>query len=527
MSHTEAEYQRQQRLIERLLQPRAYLHPVAKVERLETHISWILLAGDYAYKIKKSLDLGFLDYTTLPRRHHFCTEEVRLNGRTAPDLYLGVSRICGPADAPVIDGDGETLEYAVRMRRFDQGQELDRRLAAGEVTTAELEELARFVARFHDAAPAADPESDFGTPEQVRQPVGENFTQIAERLQDEQAQLWLTRLRKAAERRFERLRPLLESRRASGAIRECHGDLHLGNILLTEEGPALFDGIEFNPHLRWIDVINDLAFLLMDLEARQRPDLAWRVLNHYLEWRGDHAALALLPWYLAYRAMVRAKVAVIRWSQCETEQERQRLREEYRSYLALAERAGPAHSPFLLITHGLSGSGKTTRSQPLIDRLGAIRIRSDVERKRLFGLAPDADSGSALATGIYTPEASARTYARLLELAEMLLAAGFPVIADATFLAETQRRPFRALAERLRIPFIILHCRAPLATLEARIERRDGDASEADHSVLARQQSHAEPLTAEEARVTVTLDSEAPPDGETLLHALAPHLERG
>ena len=491
-------------LIAALLQPGRYPHPVATVEHLQTHISHVLLAGDYAYKIKKPLNLGFLDFTSLERRKYYCEEELRLNSRLASEIYLDCLPVGGEPANPVLGGGGVAIEYAVRMRRFPQEALLDRMLAAGRLESRHLDALAHRLAEFHHAIPAAGPAAPFGEPERVRQPMLDDFTCTRPLLADPADREILATVEQWTLKTSERLRPRLAERKADGWIREGHGDLHLGNMALLDAGQvAIFDCIEFNDDFRWIDVTSDLAFLIMDLCFRGAGPLAQRVLNTYLEYSGDFAGAALLSYYQVYRAMVRAKVNAIQASQNGIAvSARESARGLCRAYLRLALALIQEPTPFLLITHGVSGSGKSRRTGQLLEEFpGAIRIRADVERKRLFGLGPLDDSGSILGGGLYTPEASARTYQRLYDLADGLLAGGCPVLVDATFMKRAHRQPFRALADRHGVPFILLDCAADPDTCRARVaarRARGDDAAEADVAVLERQLRYDEPPTADE-----------------------------
>ncbi len=496
-------------LIAALLRPECYPHPVTTVEHLQTHISHVLLAGDYAYKIKKPLNLGFLDFTSLERRKYYCEEELRLNSRLAPEIYLDCVPIGGDPAQPVWGSTGPAIEYAVRMRRFSQEALLDRLLAADRLNAGHLEALAQRLAEFHRAIPAVNPAASFGDPEPVWQPMLDNFSHTRTLLDDPADLDLLTAVEQWTLAALPRLRPQLAQRKAEGWIRECHGDLHLGNMVLTESSQiTIFDCIEFNDDFRWIDVINDLAFLIMDLRFRDADAFAQRVLNTYLEYSGDFAGAALLSCYQVYRAMVRAKINAIQASQDSIpDAARAANREQCRAYLQLALTLTQQPAPFLLITHGVSGSGKSHWTQKLLERFpGAIRIRSDVERKRLFGLGPLEDSGSSLGQGLYTPAVSAQTYERLLELAEGLLAAGHSVLVDATFMKRDHRQPFRDLAAQRGAPFILLNCTADPATLRERVaarRERGDDAAEADVEVLERQLGYVEVPTADEQPLTV------------------------
>lgn len=514
-------------LIESLRDPACYDHPVEQLEVIETHISWVLLTGPYAYKIKKPLDLGFLDFSTLDKRRFYCEEELRLNRRLAPDLYLKVVAITGTPASPRLDGPGAPLEYAVKMVQFPQAARLDQLLARGALAPAHIDAVAAELAAFHGRIPVAGPETPFGTPERVYQPIEENFRQIRPRVTAD-LHPQLDRLERWSAASFERLRDTLAARKRAGFVRECHGDAHLANMALRDARIAIFDCIEFNENLRWIDVMNELAFFVMDLDDRHRPDYARRALNAYLEHTGDYAGVQLLRFYQVYRALVRAKVAAIRLGQPGlSAEEAAQLRDQYRSYADLAERYTRPLEPVLLITHGLSGSGKTTITQALLEHYDAVRVRSDVERKRLYGLAATQPSGSALGTGLYTAEATAETYRRLAEVARTLLSAGLPVILDAAFLKRAQREAARALAAELGVPFVILDVRAPEQILRARVAARaatGGDASEADLAVLAHQLATAEPLSPEEQTQVLVCDGARPPAPDQLLAELQARL---
>jgi hypothetical protein len=504
-----------------MLDPAWYDHPVESCRLIETHISWVLLTGDYAYKVKKPLDLGFLDFSTLAKRRLYCEEELRLNRRLAPSLYLEVVAITGSAEAPVLGGEGEPIEYAVKMVQFPQAAQLDRMLAVGRLRPEQLDAFARRVAEFHRQAAVAGSDTPFGEPAQVWQPMAENFAQIRERISGADALESLSALAQWSEARFTELSPLLRQRKAGGFIRECHGDMHLRNLAWIDEAPIAFDGIEFNPNLRWIDVVSEIAFLVMDLQDRGEAPLAQRFLNGYLERSGDYDGLALLRLYLVYRALVRAKVAAIRLDQPDMgPAQRDDAEAEFARYLSLAEGYTRKPSPTLLLTRGLSGSGKTTLTQPLLERLPAIRIRSDVERKRLFGLLAEEDGHAAPAEGIYSAEATDKTYRRLLTLAEGMLAAGHSVIVDATFLKREQREPFRRLATQSGVGFAILDMRAPAETLRQRLRQRKGDASDADLAVLAHQLEHYGPLDEYERRDEVAVDTGREVDIEALLQQI-------
>jgi hypothetical protein len=501
-------------------------HPVAQFRIIETHISYVLLTGPYAYKFKKPLDLTFLDFRTLARRKFFCEEEVRLNTRLAPALYIGVVAFTGAAESPELNGAGPVLEYAVKMVQFSAADEAPQLLMNGSLTAEDMNELARQLADFHRRAAVADPASEYGAPERVLHDATDNF-QALRALPGSDARYGkrLHALQNWTEAGFERLRQTFSARQEHGFIRECHGDLHLGNIVRHGGRMLIFDCVEFSPALRWIDVMNDLAFLLMDLHENRRPELAHRLLNQYLQSTGDYAGLLLLRFYMVYRALVRSKVAGIRLGQSRLERgDADRAMRGEHAYIDLAWDFIHPPPPVLLITHGLSGSGKSTYSRLLADRLAAIWIRSDVERKRLHGLRATERSDSEPGTGLYSPESTSRTYRRLADLAGTILNAGYTVIVDAAFLQQHTRTMFQNIAAEAQSQFLILDCQAEAAALQARVAQRasDGvDASEADARILAYQITQQEPLDELETAHSINLHTTSVVNAETLLAAIA------
>jgi aminoglycoside phosphotransferase family enzyme/predicted kinase len=470
---------------------------------VETHISYVLLGGEIAYKIKKAVKLDFLDFTTLSSRRHFCNEELRLNKILAPSLYLDVVAITGTHEAPVIGGDGTPIEYAVRMRQFDQEGLLSRLVEKRQLTPALIDEIAATVAAFHDRAPRAGPDVPFGRAGSLLRPVRENFAEMTEdgvatTTADRDC---LEQLRQWTEASAQRLTPAFQDRNRAGFVRECHGDLHLGNIARIDGKVTLFDRIEFNPSMRWIDVMSDVGFLVMDLRDRGQHALAARLLSAYLEITGDYAGLRVLRFYIVYRALVRAKIARLRLAQAGADDERERLAADYRTYLALATAETRGEHRGIVITHGFSGSGKTTRAREIVESTFAISVRSDVERKRLAASNRSVQGTRGIDAGLYAAEVTKQTYERLAALAREIVSAGYPVVIDATFLQRWQRDLVRSVAADLQVPFAIADCTATAEVLRSRIRERLAarhDASDATAEVLAHQQATAEPLSADE-----------------------------
>jgi aminoglycoside phosphotransferase family enzyme/predicted kinase len=456
------------------------------------------LAGEFAYKIKKPIKLSFLDFSTLQQRQFFCIEELRLNQRYSPDFYLAVVGIYNSCDDPLWQGTGSPIEYAIKMRRFEQDARLDHVCMRSELLPEHLSDLARRVTVFHHDAAIVIKATGFGSASLVLEQALQNFDDLLPMLSQEDEKQRLLRLRIWTLAQHSKWAPLMQTRQETGYVRECHGDLHLGNLFLRGASVRLFDCVEFNETLRWIDVASDIAFTYEDLMAQGRPDLACWFLNEALSCSGDYASAPLLRFYAVYRALVRAKVALI-----QNEQDGQ-SREKALNALALAEQLSSSPDVHLLITHGASGSGKTFATDKLLKtdtQACTLRLRTDVERKRMLHLDPLKTSESVLNADLYSPQNIEQTYADLLKTTETLLRANWSVIVDGAFLQRSQREYFRQLARALKVPYSIL---APLVTKEQMVARvqqrlaRGDDASEATLAVLDHQLVSLEPLAPEE-----------------------------
>ena len=515
-----------QALIAALQNPALFPHSVEGFQVIETHISWVLLTGSFAYKIKKPMNFGFLDFTDLDKRKHFCAEELRLNQRLADDLYLEVLPITGSESAPQLGGEGPAIEYALKMRQFPQSQLLSAVQARGELTPAHIDALARQIAEFHGNTPAVAESHPLCSPQAIVAPMRQNFEQIRPLLSDAADLRQLEALEAWTEANITRLEPLLAQRAANGSIRECHGDIHLGNATLLDGEVVLFDCIEFNEEFRLIDIASDIAFLAMDLEDRGLKALSRRLLSAWLEHSGDYDALQLLNLYKAYRALVRAKVALFSLAhQSDAVQKAATLR-QYRNYANLAESYSAIPSPFLSITSGVSAVGKSHVALRLVEALGAIRLRSDVERKRLFGEQTEADKGT-LRAGIYSPEATAATYQRLHQLADGALHAGFPVVLDAAYLKREQRAAAWQVAEQNGAPFLILDCQAPMEVIAAWLQQRQAegsDPSDATLEVIEAQQAGREELSADEQAHSRRVDTHQAASLDSLIDSVRQRL---
>ena len=463
-----------------LLDSCAYEHPCDAIELVETHLSWVLLTGTYAYKLKKPVKFPFVDFSSLELREHFCREEFRCNRFFASDLYLGVVAVTRQAGTGVsMGGDGEVVEWAVQMRQFDPGMQLDHLLGRGSLTPDMLAAFGRTLASQHAALPRLQ-----GRLEEIGQrifdPVADNFREIADTgLQAEHAQM-LAAATEQAHTSGQTLRPLLEERMLDGNIRECHGDLHLSNLVLTDQGVTAFDCLEFNANLRWIDPICDVAFLFMDCHVRSRPDLAYAFVNAYLDASGDYRGARLLAYYAAYRSTVRAKVAALRWEQQPDAETAQR----FYSHLRWGHDWQNRPPGVLVLMCGLSGSGKSQLAGRLLTQLPALRLRSDVARKVLAGLPAGARSNSPIDGGLNDTDQSDRVFSTLGEIAGSLLTTGENVIVDATFIALARRGEFLDIATRLGVKALVLLCEAPLEILRERVVKRAADNVDASEATL-------------------------------------------
>jgi aminoglycoside phosphotransferase family enzyme/predicted kinase len=472
-------------LIEALSSPAAYPQPVEEVEVRQTHISVVFLAGEYVYKLKKPVNPGFLDFSTLEKRLHFCYEEVRLNRRLAPDVYLGVVAVVRTTDGLKWEAEGEAIEWAVKMRRLPEEATFLERLRRGEVGVELIESLAGRIASFHRTAEANERIAAFGRFDGVARLVRDVFTNSAPQVGKTVSPAVFERIRTVTEETLSRLRPLIEKRASQNRTRDAHGDLHLDHIYYfpDKEPPAdlvIVDCIEFNERFRFIDPVADMAFAVMDLAFRGRRDLARVFADAYFHAADDEEGRELLPLYTAYRATVRGEVEGMLVMEKEVpEAERTAAEKRVRAYwlLALGELEEPRKKPCLLFMAGLPGAGKSMLAQALVEKADFCLIRSDVVRKELATSTPSASKE------IYSPEWTERTYAECLRGAEQLLFEGKRVLIDATFREEKQRRIFLEAAVQWGVPGAMLLCRAEPDTVRRRLQQRRGDASDADWSI--------------------------------------------
>jgi aminoglycoside phosphotransferase family enzyme/predicted kinase len=497
-------------ITEAMLDARTYPHPVSLVRAIETHISLVFLTGIWAYKIKKPVKNPFLDYSTLDLRRKYCELELSINRRFAPHLYESVQPIYRCSDGFRLQGPGEIVEYCIRMREFSQANLLSQLLLDGKLAEEHMDQLAEELARCHLAAEPVAIDQPWSRFERIWSDAMDNFLALRQLL-DASFLDQLDLLEAHSKSMLLALKDFFEARRTQGKVRACHGDLHLGNIVFFEERVQLFDAIEFNESFRWIDCMSDLAFVLMDLEDHGSRDLANLLLNAYMQHTGDWDGLRVLGSYKLYRALVRAKVAAMRLDQHRDEPDiAGHALAEVRGYLDYGLGLLKTRRPMLIVTHGLSGSGKTYGTRPLLRCAQAIRIRSDVERKRLAGLDDLHPKGSESPDGLYGSQSTQRTYQRLVEVAKSSLQAGFHVIVDAACLKKEQRELFFQLARELEVDYVLLPFSASASTLAERIDNRriaGRDASDADRAVLERQIAEYVPLAESELRYCTSVDA--------------------
>lgn len=496
--------------LQALLEPETYPHPVQAVQLVETPISWVLLTGSHAYKIKRPVRLDFIDLRAAARRAELCHEEVRLNRRFAPKLYLGVATIRRVGERLRVGaGSGEVVEHAVCMRQFEHREELNQLLADGRIEPLELAQFGQRLAGLHAGFVPVHPTDSWGTPERVRAVVLENLKQCRRAAASLGSERALDALQAPLGALLDATAARIAARREAGYVRECHGDLHTRNIVRHAGRLVAFDCIEFEPAFRWIDTADDVAFLIADLAVHAVPHHAWAFRQGYLDASGDFGVCSVQPLYQAHRALVRAKVTALSARAVDADGS-EGLRRSHAAYVRHATAVLQPRRPLIVLLSGLSGSGKTWLAERLAPDFGAVHLRSDVERKRLSGLGPIDQSRSALGEGLYTPDATAALYRHLLGCTGDIIHGGCSVIVDATFLNRHQFQPWFDLAQASGASVRRIRCHAPQALLERRIKERGArgaDASEANLAVLHWQLASSDALSAEEDAGTIEADT--------------------
>jgi aminoglycoside phosphotransferase family enzyme/gluconate kinase len=476
-----------------LTNPDSYPHESARgIEHLETHISHIFLGGGYAYKMKKSLDLGFLDFTSLEKRKYYCEEELRLNSIFAPDIYLEVVPVYKNDGQLSFREEGEVVEYLLKMKEFKQEMIMSEIVERGDFSSDLCTELAHKLSRIHEKADSNEEISSYASVEQIRKVAEQNFAQTEKYIGRSISKKSFERIQSFTLNFIDEHKFLFEKRQEANKIRECHGDLHLKNICIFKDEIQFFDRIEFNKEFRNIDVVYDLAFLIMDLHFRDESSAATRITNEYFERTGDYEGMALLSFYACMRAYIRGKVISFRLE--DESQDQGAIEAEAKNYFDLAESYAAKEKGKLWITCGLSGSGKSTEARRIAAKEPFFIIRSDALRKHLTGVAlyekgPD---------HIYSAEVSRATYEKLIELADFLTSFGVSVLLDAKFDKRKWRVETMDVAERKELDFKIVYCKATPGELKKRLKERSEDVSDADASLIDRQVEAFEVFGSEE-----------------------------
>jgi aminoglycoside phosphotransferase family enzyme/predicted kinase len=501
-----------QSLIESLARASAYPPPCESVEIRQTHVSIVALAGPVVYKIRKPVDLGFLDFSTLEKRRIDCLEEVRLNRRLARDVYLGVVPIVRTAEGVRVEGEGEPLEWAVKMRRLPDDASLLGMLDQGKLTESLLASVADRIAQFHEAASCPCDAGFDGVASNAR----ENFEQTAIDVGKTVSPGVFAKVRALTDQWLTRLRPLIESRARRSVCCDGHGDLRLEHVYCFPEARSpddivIIDCVEFSERFRRGDPVADVAFLVMELLFRGRDDLARSFAHAYFRASRDEEGVELLPFYVAYRSIVRAKVRGIELREREIEAARREssLRKARAHFLlALGLLEAPAVRPTLILIGGLPGTGKSTLALGLAEKAGLEVIRSDAVRKELAGLQPHASAADDWHAGIYTHEWTERTYDACLLRAKTALFDGKRVIVDASFASESLRTRFIEAGRALSVPVIWFVCQASPEQVRERLAQRRGDVSDASFAIYERARGSWEPPRPGSAAALVEIDTE-------------------
>ncbi|EAZ90978.1 bifunctional aminoglycoside phosphotransferase/ATP-binding protein [Crocosphaera chwakensis] len=492
-------------LIKQLQNPNSYSHTVQNsIKVIQTHASAIFLTGNYAYKIKKPVDFGFLDYSTLEKRQHFLNQELTMNQAIAPDIYLEVLPITLDNNQVNIGGKGEIIDYVLKMNQFPQDCLFINLFKAGKLEKYHLEDLGKVVSEFHKNTITNDYIRGFGDIEVIKKSIDENYERTEKYIGIAQTEKQYKETKQFTDRYFELKQSYFKQRQQADKIRECHGDLHLKNVCLWNNKIQLFDRIEFNEEFRYVDVMFDVAFTVMDLDARNRQDFSNIFLNTYLEYTGDWQGLQVLPVYLSRQAYVRAKVNSMVLDDANiSDEEHKKAQEEAKNYYHLAWKYTQQHQGKIILMSGLSGSGKTTIAKYLAQQINGILIRSDAVRKHIGNIPLDETGDSEL----YSEEMNKKTYETLIYLGEIIVKEGFSVILDAKFDRHQWRETVIEIAKKNNISLTILYCHAPLEILSDRLSNRQGDISDATANLLQQQQNNAQDFNQHEMSYVKTIDT--------------------
>ena len=508
----------QRSLVAAMLEPAFYPQGPAEVSHGETHISHLFFAGDLVYKIKKAVRYSFVDYSTPAKRKYFLQEELRLNRRLAPSVYLGILPISHDDYGWQLGSDAHPAEYVLVMRRLPARRMLDYLLEQGQATVPMMQSLAETLAQFHAEARTSEKIRMRGRPEVVQEVLERNLSDIRPFIGRLLSEETYAAIASFFSRSLSLHRGLMERRVDEGRIRELHGDLHCEHVCFAPEGIQIFDCVEFNPDLRRFDVAAEIAFLLMDLECRGAGELGRTFLDRYVELSEDRELPELLSLYKCYRALVRGKVYALQAA---------KMSDAAGRYFDLAySYTWDEFKPFMILVCGLTGSGKSTLARALGRRLGLPVVSSDVTRKTLAGPLAEPQLAS-YGEGIYNPAMTERTYASLVEQAEPLMLDGRGAILDATFRGQAHRAAVIALARKNRVPLVVIHCRLSEGLAQDRLAKRSAagnDISDGRWEIYAAQKESFEPVVDVPAESYLVLDTELSPaevvsGAETFLRA--------
>lgn len=501
-----------QTLVEALRSPSIYPDNPKEVRVFETHISYLFFTGTYVYKVKKPVDFGFLDFTTLEKRRFFCRQEVRLNSRLSPDVYLGVEEIRDEGGRISLGGAGKTVEYAVKMREMPSEGMLSRLVSEGQAAPELMARIAQKIALFHKEAETSPEIAAFGDISVIKKNAQENFIQtvpyIGKSITREQYDFISARTIDFIDKN----RGVFAERKTGGRVRDCHGDLHLGSICIEGECVHIFDCIEFNDRFRYSDTAADISFLAMDLELNDRVDLSAALLKYYIEFSGDSDIPLVLRFYKSYRAYVRGKVMSFMLDEEEVPQEQKaKALATARHYFGLAY--SYFMQPTLIIMSGLIGTGKTMVATRLSEAIGAKIIRSDVVRKKLAGVPLDEHRYEEFGKGLYTEDFSEKTYAALHKEALEPLKAGRPVILDASYKSKAERERAAAVSREPGARFFIIECLCDEKTVKSRLTERmeKKEVSDGRWEIYEAQKKAFEEITDNEGRL-IRIDTTRPID---------------
>ncbi|MCD6230415.1 MAG: AAA family ATPase [Dehalococcoidia bacterium] len=500
-------------LVESLLKPQAYSHDTRNIQLVQTQMSFLFLTGDYVYKVKKPVNLGYLDYSTLEKRRYFCHQELELNRRLCPHAYLEVAPIVQQDTEFHVDGTGNIVEYTVKMKQLPQERMMDVLLTQGKVTSEMISQVAKKLAHFHHKAHTGPEIAAFGKLDVITQNTSENFSQTEKYIDVSLSSPRYNRIKRYTEDFTKNNNELFRKRVEQGRIKDCHGDLHTAHVCFTDD-ICIYDCIEFNERFRYSDVASEIAFLAMDLDHRQAHSLSRHLIDAYVKLSGDDDLLGLLQFYQCYRAYVRGKVESFKLDDPYfSATEKESILQTAKEYFGLAY-SYTRNKPLLLITSGLVGTGKSTVAQAIAREFGLSVISSDVIRKTLANITPTEHHFEQYHQGIYSPDFSRKTYKHMFQQAWNILSQGESVILDASFGRRDDRQHARELAELQNANFIIIECQANEQEIQRRLEERlkQETVSDGRWEIFQREKQDFQSITEMDNKIYIVADTTQPAD---------------